>query len=138
VTRNDRDKGWKCLNDEPDGGIDDHEGRSARLVPDAILESIRESGIAHDGPALWKIADDGAAIGIIVIVAVVRIVMLVIGLPLQRLAVHLPVGKCGVEAGGEEGGTQEARRSHGNSPWPESKRGTSPGQRQVISSMVTR
>jgi len=78
--RNDRDKGWKCLNDEADRGIDDHERRPTRLVPHAILKSIREPGIAHDGRALRNVADDGAAVGIIVIVAVSRIAMLVIRL----------------------------------------------------------
>ncbi|HWG30784.1 MAG TPA: hypothetical protein VN676_09560 [Steroidobacteraceae bacterium] len=137
--RNDRDKGWKSLNDEADRRIDDHERRPARLVPHAILESIRESGVAHDGRSLWQVTNDGASVRIIVIVAVARIVMLVIGLHLRRFGAHLPVGECGVEAGCEEGGVQEARGSHGNSPWSEGKDGTTPGRQQLmISAMVTR
>jgi hypothetical protein len=85
-----------------------------------------------------EVTNDGAASGRIVIVAVPRIVMLVLGLQLRIPTAHLPVGECGVEAGCEEGGAQEARRSHGNSPWPEGRGGSSPGRQQMYSAMVTR
>jgi hypothetical protein len=64
--------------------------------------------------------------------------MLVIRLELRVLAGSLPVGGYGVEADCEEGGVQEARRSHGNSPLAGGQRRHLSGPTAVINTMVTR
>jgi hypothetical protein len=119
--RNDGDEWWQRGNDDADRRRDDHEGRTARLEPDSILESVSESGVVHHHRGLRRIAYDGATVRIEMIMTVSGIVMLMIRRELRFSAMLFPaLGKHvrRTETGGEKGGNPEARQSHGSSPLP--------------------
>jgi hypothetical protein len=72
----------QCWDDQPDRRLHDHERRPARLIPDTVSEAVRQSRVAHGCGPLRNLTHDRAAVGIIVIVPLARIVMRVIRLEL--------------------------------------------------------
>jgi hypothetical protein len=91
----------QCWDDQPDRGLHYHERRSARLIPDAVSEAVRQSRVAHGRGPLRNLTHYRAAVGIIVIVPLARIVMRVIRLELflggRALLDLLPIRQCGTE-----------------------------------------
>jgi hypothetical protein len=98
----------QCWDDQPDRGLHDHERRPARLIPDTVVEAVGQSRVVHDRGPLRNLTHDRAAVRIIVIVPLARIVMRVIRLELslggRALLDLLPIGKCRTETSCDNSG----------------------------------
>jgi hypothetical protein len=98
----------QCWDDQPDRGLDDHESRPARLIPDTVPETVGKARVAHDRRPLRSLTHYGAAVGIIVIVPLPGIVMRVIRLELflggRALLDLLPIRECGSETSCDNSG----------------------------------
>src|SRR5205814_4502108 len=101
----------QCWDHDPDGRLDDHEGRAPGLEPDAIVESIGKASIVDNGGSARQVTDEGASIRVDVVMPVARIAMLAVRYGLlvaAALVAGLRVPVRWIEAGDEEGGKQEA------------------------------
>jgi hypothetical protein len=108
AVRQDCGERGQCCDDQPDRRLHHHERRPARLIPDAVVETVRQSGVVHDHRPLRNLAHDRAAVGVDVIVPLARVVMAVIRLELflggRTLLDCLPVGVSWDETSGGKSG----------------------------------
>lgn len=116
---------WQCWDHHSNRGLDDHVCRAPRLVPNAVMKPIGQAGVIDNNCSTRQVAYDRASVWIDMVVSVTRIVMLPVRLSPEKVVLLLGAAVCTVlsvpvrrnEAGNKERGIQEARHSHGSSPF---------------------